>query len=305
MAGEAATLRVALVLDVDPDLGTDIDPAEWEVARRACRGELLSVPRGPWQASDATGRDDLVAYVIVDGLLARELSFRDHSMVELLGHGDALQPPAVSEPPRLGTQTQLTAVSDLLVLALGQPFIRVAARWPALLVVLQRRLERQRESLAIQGLISHRPNAEHRLLLLLWHLSERWGYVTSEGVVLPWPLSHEILGRLIGARRPTVTIALRRLQTASAVRRREDGSWLLTEHAERMVTAVVGTQRVGHSVGERLMLYREFSRNTTHARAVQAEAKQIRLRPPARPTARQSERFPAQRMDGGTNRSGE
>jgi CRP/FNR family transcriptional regulator, cyclic AMP receptor protein len=283
MASVAVTSPVALVLELDPDLGRNIEPAEWELVKRACRGELLHVARGSWQAApEMAGRGDLVAFVIVDGLLAREVSLQEHCMVELLGHSDVLQPPVPTERPRLAAESQLTAVSDLLLLVLGQPFIGAAARWPTLLTALQSRLEAQRESLAIQGLITHVPNAGHRLLLMLWHLADRWGYVTPEGIVLPWPFSHEILGRLIGARRPTVTIALRHLEASGVVHRREDGSWLLTRMAEHMINAIARPPSVAHSVGERLMLYQEISQTTAQARALHAEARQIRFQRPAR-----------------------
>lgn len=68
----------------------------------------------------------------------------------------------------------------MILVVLGESFIGAAARWPSLLATVQRRLEAQRESLAIQGLIAHLPRAEHRLLLMLWHLAERWGYVTPK-----------------------------------------------------------------------------------------------------------------------------
>lgn len=262
-------MPVALILDVDPDLGMHIDPAEWEAVRRVCRGELLHVPRGPWStALEAAARSDLVAFVIVDGLLARELSLRDRCMVELLGQGDVLRPSLVAEPPRLGAQTQVTAVTDLVLLVLGQAFLRAAARWPNLLRGLQHRLECQHENLAIQGLIAHQASAEHRLLLMLRHLADRWGYVTPEGTVLPWPLSHEILGQLTAARRPTVTIALRRLEADGHVHRREDGSWLLTTSAERKISAITRPPSVAQSIGERLMLYRQLSETTAESRAL-------------------------------------
>jgi len=227
MASAAATLPVALVLEVDPDPGTNIDPGEWELVRQACRGEMLAVPRGPWRATpDTAGSGDVVAFVILDGLLARELSLQERCMVELLGGGDVLQPPVVTDRPRLATETRLLAVSDLLLLVLGQPFVRAAARWPTLLTALHRRLEAQRDSLAIQGLIAHLPNTEQRLLLMLWHLADRWCYVTPEGIVLPLPLNHEILGRLIGACPPlsaSLSAALKR-EPGSAVARTVHGS---------------------------------------------------------------------------------
>ncbi len=285
MAAEA-TLRGASVLEVDPDLGSDIDPAEWEAVREACQGELLHVRRGPWRAvPEAPGLDGSFALVIIEGLLVREVYLTRHCMVEFLGHGDVLQPPVVTEPPQLGTGTRLTAVSGLVLLVLGQPFLSAAARWPTLLRTLHRRLEAQRESLAIQGLIAHLPTAEHRLLLTLWHLADRWGYVTPDGIVLPWALNHETLACLIGARRPTVTIAVRRLEASAGVYRRADGSWLLTPAAEQMIRAIALPSDGSYRVGERLMLYQRIGQATARSRALNAETRQIRSRHQALTTA--------------------
>lgn len=277
MAQIASGPSVGLVLDLDPDLGSSIDHDDWELARRACRGELVHVPRGSWPAtSDALDRGDLVGCVIVEGLLAREICLRDRRMVELLGCGDVLQPPLASEMPRLATEPQFTVVSDLVLLVLGQSFITAAARWPSLLSAVQRRLEAQRERLAVQGLIAHLPNAEHRLLAMLWHLADRWGYVSSDGIVLPWPLNHEILAQLIGARRPTVTIAVRSLEVADVVHRRADGSWLLTATAEQTIDAIARPPTAALGLGDRLLLYRRISETTPQTRALRAEARQIR-----------------------------
>jgi hypothetical protein len=48
-------------------------------------------------------------------------------------------------------------------------------------------------------------------------------------VVVPLALTHEALGRLIGARRPTVTLALKALGAQERLLRRGDGAWLLAD----------------------------------------------------------------------------
>ena len=58
-------------------------------------------------------------------------------------------------------------------------------------------------------------------------LAERWGHITPSGVALPLSLTHEALGRLIGARRPTVSLAVKALATAGRVTRDAEGSWHL------------------------------------------------------------------------------
>jgi hypothetical protein len=72
------------------------------------------------------------------------------------------------------------------------------------------------------------PRVAERLLAMMWLLAESWGRVTPAGVTLPLMLTHEALGALIGARRPTVSLALAELVQRGAVVR-QDGGWLLLE----------------------------------------------------------------------------
>ena len=61
---------------------------------------------------------------------------------------------------------------------------------------------------------------------LFWHLAERWGNHTPEGIVIPLRLTHAQIGELIGAQRPSVTTALSRLGGEQLLFiRLPDGSW--------------------------------------------------------------------------------
>ena len=51
----------------------------------------------------------------------------------------------------------------------------------------------------------------------MWLLAESWGRVTQAGIRLPLGLTHDVLGALVGARRPTVTLALRELTERGAI----------------------------------------------------------------------------------------
>jgi CRP/FNR family transcriptional regulator, cyclic AMP receptor protein len=82
------------------------------------------------------------------------------------------------------------------------------------------------------------PRVEDRLLILFWHLADRFGRVTPDGVVLPLRLSHEMLAALIGAQRPTVTAALAPLVERGLVQRRADRQWLLTGDAPELAKTV-------------------------------------------------------------------
>ena len=79
--------------------------------------------------------------------------------------------------------------------------------------------------------MTHLPRAYARLLILFWLLAERWGRVARDGVHVTLPLTHEVLAMLVGAHRPTVTIALQRLTRAGLLTRERPDRWLLTNRA--------------------------------------------------------------------------
>jgi hypothetical protein len=81
---------------------------------------------------------------------------------------------------------------------------------------------------AIQLAICQLPRVEERLMALLWWLAEVWGHVTSVGTIVPLTMTHDVLGALVGARRPTVTLALGELVDRGAIARQDHG-WLLLE----------------------------------------------------------------------------
>jgi CRP-like cAMP-binding protein len=56
-----------------------------------------------------------------------------------------------------------------------------------------------------------------RLVLVLWHFARRWGRVEHGGIHLCLPLTHRLLGQIIGAERPSVSHAMARLSRAGLV----------------------------------------------------------------------------------------
>lgn len=274
---------VVRVLDLDPDLGWGLGERERDAARQACHGKLVRVDPGACCFPASTDvRDDVIGFLIVAGLLCREIALRERHLFELLGPGDVLQLPEVAEAPRLGAPIGLTALRETLLIELGTSFIRAAARWPVLLATWARRLEVQRQHAAVQGLIAHLPREEHRLLLMLWHLADRWGRVTPAGTVIPLPLTHDLLGYLTAAQRPTATLAVSALESNGAIQRLHDGSWLLTAAAERMVDEIALPGKRTHAIGESLMFRQRTADARADARALRAEAEQAKARRLAR-----------------------
>jgi hypothetical protein len=62
---------------------------------------------------------------------------------------------------------------------------------------------------------------------MLWHLAERFGTVGPDRVRVGGSLTQGMLGQLIGARRPTVSLALADLMQDGAVRRDKLHGWIL------------------------------------------------------------------------------
>lgn len=242
--GSSGSLAAGRLLDLDPDIGEGIPSADWELARSATPVPVIQLPRGEWSLPQRAGeRRDLHALVVVEGMLGREIALGGHYMLELLCHGDALLLPGASPyQRRLGGTNRLTALGRARIAVLSDSFLRAGARWPQLLSNLHRRIEAQRERLAIQGLAAHLPRAQDRLLLMLWLLADNCGHVTPEGTVLPLALTHEALGKLAAARRPTVTLALGALEERGWILRNPSGHLILTAAAEDEIDRITLTR---------------------------------------------------------------
>ena len=75
-------------------------------------------------------------------------------------------------------------------------------RYPEITAALFDRLTERSLRLATTQAISQLTRVDRRLKALFWHLAERWGRVSGDGVIVPLALTHRILGQLVGARRP-------------------------------------------------------------------------------------------------------
>ncbi|MCP9491854.1 MAG: helix-turn-helix domain-containing protein [Solirubrobacteraceae bacterium MAG38_C4-C5] len=101
------------------------------------------------------------------------------------------------------------------------------APWPELAASLVSRAVDRSRATAFSLALTNVQYLDERLLGLLWALADRWGRVSSAGVLLPLPLSHDVLGRLISARRPSVSRTVADLTERGLLRRTPERHWLL------------------------------------------------------------------------------
>jgi CRP/FNR family cyclic AMP-dependent transcriptional regulator len=225
--GSAASLFGAL-----PEIAAVIPPAEYELAERALLGPLLSACDEDLAqvlgARAATAFD----FLIIDGVVIKETTLLARSALELLGPGDVLAPPLTS-----ARQVESRAVSRYMahgpvsLATLDDRFRRASARWPGLADVLHDRLGQQTHRASMHLAMLHLPRVEERVVALFADLAERFGRVTNEGILIPIDLTHDLIGHLVGSRRPTVSLALRSLAEEGRLTRLDDHRWLLTRAA--------------------------------------------------------------------------
>ena len=217
------------LVDADPELGELLDERDYEAARREALARLSRLSPGVWDATAALERDSHHrGFLIADGLMARDVDVMGRRCCELLGHGDVLRPWAWdSEGSHVQAEVGWTVLEQTTLAVLDHGLVQRIAPWPALGVELFNRGTRRAHHLAVALAISHHQRVDDRLLLTLWHLAERWGRVTPNGIVVPLPLSHQRLADIVGAHRPSVTTALGELGRGGALSRRQDGNWLL------------------------------------------------------------------------------
>jgi CRP/FNR family transcriptional regulator, cyclic AMP receptor protein len=222
--------RIVQLLVVDPDLGVDLSREDAEAARRDVVVPALHLESGEESTlSRRSGDPALIGYLVTAGLLLREVTVAGTVAAELLGTGDLIHPGDVRgsdlSPLRGRIRWTVLEATDLAVL--DGSFTRRAASWPQVLARIALRAVWRTHGLALNHAISHQTRVEDRLLLLFWHFAQRWGRVGRDGVRLELSLTHDALGRLVGAQRPSVTTALGMLAERGLLVRAPDRSWVL------------------------------------------------------------------------------
>jgi CRP/FNR family cyclic AMP-dependent transcriptional regulator len=198
------------LLRTDPDLAENMQPEARQQATQLVRARVFRVPKGPWQPPEIDG--GATGLLVLEGLMVRTLRLGRVASCEVVGPSDIIRPWEDDLIP-----TVLPALADWRILhearvaLLDSRVTALMGRWPELTSSVAGRLLRRSRSLAFLMAAQHFARVEDRLLATLWHLASMWGRVTPHGTVVPFPLTHEMLANIIGARRPTTTIAIRSL----------------------------------------------------------------------------------------------
>jgi CRP-like cAMP-binding protein len=103
----------------------------------------------------------------------------------------------------------------------------VIGRWPDLVAALVGRAVARSREQAIGLAVGQIPSMRLRVLVVLWHIAGRWGEPEEDGTAMPVRVTHELLGNLTSAQRPSVSHALTALRRRGLIDRTADGRLLL------------------------------------------------------------------------------
>ena len=222
-ATQARHCRRVRILDEDEELGRDLHVRQLREAAPASAVEMQTLPAGTWLPENAPYDEQGLGLLIVDGFVQRRVVLAQRSSTELLGNGDLLRPWQHDDADTVPVTVDWKVCRDTRIALLDRGFTCRMAAYPSVIGELCGRAVRRSRTLGLLGALADVPGAQRRLLLLFWHLADRWGYVVPGGVVVPLRLSHETLGDLIGAQRPTVSRCLGEMTRAGVLRTNQDG----------------------------------------------------------------------------------
>ena len=224
--GDSSLMRL---FHADPGLLDGLDDsraAEHLTTRMAVR--VIHTDRGSWIVPQSIDPTTDLGLLVLTGFLARSIRLARRQSAEVVGPGDLLRPWDREEgDDSVSSTVRWRTLQPATLAVLDGGFATQVAPWPAIHAALLRRATTRSRWLLAQGAITQVRPAETRLLLLLWHLADRWGRVTPSGTVVPIPLTHRLLGEMTAMQRPTVSAALGRLLVSAAIARGPNGEWLL------------------------------------------------------------------------------
>ncbi len=227
------TEHFVYVLDHDVGLRSVLSEAERARARQHAVAGVIELTTGDWSPEREEGAAAELGLLVLEGLMIRDVSVADARCGELIGPGTLLRPRddrGADAPMRHEVGWRVVEPTRLAIL--DRRFLRVAAHWPALMTALVSRATERAHNLGVMVSIHSLKRVDTRLLAFFWHLADRFGKVTAEGVLIPLQLTHRQLALLVGAQRPSVTSALGALAEREQLRRDERGNWLLALAAD-------------------------------------------------------------------------
>jgi Crp-like helix-turn-helix protein len=222
-SASAATEELGL-LQIHPELATGLSARRRAEAGRQLRVPVIALPGGDW-TPPRKGLPSGVGYLVVGGTLLRRVVLNGGRSVELLAEGNLLLPWREDPVSFSRAEWQVIDSARLAVLDLrpGSPILH----WPSIATTLMSRAIDRSRMAVLQSATMSIVGIEERLRILLWTFAERWGRLVPGGVEIDVNVPQAVLAEMVGARRPTVNLALGKLCNRGLLEPRGEGRWIL------------------------------------------------------------------------------
>lgn len=218
------------MLDVEPELGAGLPEGEFEQARQQVVLAWAEPPAGPLDLrsiQETVGAwGGVLGAMVLDGALTQDVMLLGRVCTRLLVAGDLVLFDGDSDAS-LPVERGWSVPDAARIVVLDHRLLAAGARWPALLAAVFERVARQERQTLTQQAISQLPRVEDRLLAFFWTIADQRGQVNRDGVRVKLRVTHEALGRMVGARRPTVSLGLSALARDGLLVAR-DSEWQLS-----------------------------------------------------------------------------
>jgi CRP/FNR family transcriptional regulator, cyclic AMP receptor protein len=233
------------VFERDPALGHALATADFERAADRCCARVLRADPGVLRGWPLAREPEpgFQGFLVLQGFLSRRVVMGDRHAAELLGPGDVVRPWKHGGEPFWAASARWRAHEEIECAILDRRFHERAAAWPELSATLLERTILRSNRLVTQLLVAQTSGMSERIRMLLWHLADRWGRSSCDGVVLPLRLSKAVIAELAGTTRESASRALTKLALDGEVEPTGRGLVLRGARAPKASRAVTVEER--------------------------------------------------------------
>ena len=152
------------IVDADPDLADVLEPPDAERARRDALVRVSRLSPGAWDAAAAIEPGiHHRGFLVIDGLLSREVDVLGRRCVELIGHGDVMRPWTWDEEgSHVHAEVGWVILEPARLAVLDHDLVKRLVPWPQIGLELFNRGTRRAHNLAVALAISHHQRVDDR-----------------------------------------------------------------------------------------------------------------------------------------------
>jgi CRP-like cAMP-binding protein len=218
--------RPIRILDYLPDLADGLDPAAREQATQLLVAPAVILECGSYDLRELSP-DTGTLLLIAEGLIKRVVRICNQKRgAVLLGPGDPIRAGDGRTDVLLPRRVTWKVIQDARIALLDAAFFARLARAPALIAPVVHSAINRCQAMSTQNAICAHVQIERRVMMLFWHLAERWGKVGPDYLRVDIPLSHAAIAELVNSQRPSVSTAIGRLRRRGLLDRDARG-WIV------------------------------------------------------------------------------